>query len=95
MNLDKIKGYINIARKAGYLIIGGEKLKNYRKKLYLIIYDDSAQKNTLKIIEQFKDKEIVSVKNLEELTAINNCKIIGIKNKMISETILKLLKEGE
>ncbi len=95
MNLDKIKGYINISRKAGYLIIGGEKLKNYRKKLYLIIYDESAQKNTLKIIEQYKDKEIISVKNLDEITSINNCKIIGIKNKMMSESISKLLKEGE
>ena len=95
MNLDKIKGYINIARKAGYVIIGGEKLNNYRKKLYLIIYDESAQKNTIKIKEQFKDKEVISVKNLGEITSIKNCKIIGIKNKMMSENILKLLKEGE
>ena len=95
MNIDKTKGLINISRKAGFLIIGGDKLKNYRKKLYLIIYDTSAQKNTLKIIEQFKDIEVISVNNLENLTSIKNCKIVGVKNKTLSENIKMSLKEGE
>ena len=93
MEENKIKGYINISHKAGYLIIGGEKLKGYTKKLYLILYDKNSLKNTLKIIENFKNKNIPikEVENLEELTSIKNCKIIGFKNKNLSELILSLL----
>ncbi len=95
MNIDKIKGYLNIAKKAGYVIIGGEKLENYNKKLYLVIYDKSAQKNTIKIIEKIKNKNIktIELENLENLINITNCKIIGIKNKNLSDIIIDLIKE--
>ncbi len=93
MNIDKIKGYFNISKKAGYVIIGGEKLEKYNKKLYLIIYDASAQKNTLKVVEKFKDSniKIIKLENLEKLININNCKIIGIKNKNLSDIIINLI----
>lgn len=97
MEIDKIKGYLNISHKAGYLIAGGEKLKDYNKKLYLVIYDKLAQKNTMKIVDKLKEKSIyvVEVGNLEELVSIKNCKIIGLKNKNLSEIILNLIKNKE
>lgn len=97
MEIEKIKGYFNISHKANYLIIGGEKLSDYNKKLYLVVYDNTAQKNTLKVIEKLKEKNIpiISVDNLEELISIKNCKIIGLKNKNLSEIIIKLIKNKE
>lgn len=94
MDKEKLSGYINISRKAGYLIIGADKLKGYDKKLYLAIYDTSAQKNTLKVVEELKNKDIsvFAVENLEEISSIKNCKIIGIKNKNLSDIIANLLK---
>lgn len=70
-------------QKAGYVIIGSDKLSDYNKKLYLLIYDKSAQTNTLKVVNklQLKGIPIINVDNLTELTSINNCKIIGIKIK--------------
>ncbi len=93
MDINKLKGYINISHKAGYLIIGSDNLKSYNKKLYLVLYDKSAQKNTLKIVEKLKEKQIdiIVLENLEELTSIKNCKILGLKNKNLSELIKKLL----
>ena len=87
--MDKIKlqGYINIAKKAGYVIIGGEKLYNYNKKLYLVIYSKDASKNTLKIVEKLKQRDIPVI-TLENLEDIMNCKIIAIKNKNLSDIIL-------
>ncbi|MCI8555215.1 MAG: hypothetical protein HFI85_01390 [Clostridia bacterium] len=95
MDLNKIKGYINISHKAGYLIIGSDLLKSYDKKLYLVIYDKSAMKNTLKVVEKIKEKNIptIEVDDLENLTSIKNCKIIGIKNKNLSSLIEKLFEE--
>lgn len=97
MEINKLKGYFNISHKAGYMIVGGEKLDGYTKKLFLVIYDNSAQKNTLKIIEKYKDKNIpiIAVDNLEGLVSIKNCKIIGLKNKNLSEIIYGLLKDKE
>ena len=90
--MDKIKlqGYINIAKKAGYVIIGGEKLYNYNKKLYLVIYSNDASKNTLKVVEKLKQRDIpvITLENLEDIMNIKNCKIIAIKNKNLSDIIL-------
>jgi len=95
LDLNKIKGYINISHKAGYLIIGSDLLKSYDKKLYLVIYDKSAMKNTLKVVEKIKEKNIptIEVDDLDNLTSIKNCKIIGIKNKNLSSLIEKLFEE--
>ena len=94
MGNEQLKGYINISRKAGYLIVGSEKLKGYNKKLYLVLYDNAAQKNTLKVVEEIKNKNIpaVAVDNLDEIVRIKNCKIVGIKNKELSEIVNNLLK---
>lgn len=90
--MDKIKlqGYINIAKKAGYVIIGGDKLYNYNKKLYLVIYSKDASKNTLKVVEKLKQRDvpIIALENLEDIMNIKNCKIIAIKNKNLSDIIL-------
>lgn len=97
MQNDKIKGFLNICRKANYLIIGGENLEKYNKKFYLVIYDLSSAKNTLKLVEKLKNNshQIVGVKNLEDLILIKNCKICAIKNKKLSEIIKKLCEEKE
>lgn len=97
MEVSKLKGYLNISHKAGYMIVGGEKLDNYNKKLYLVIYDSSAQKNTMKIVTKIKDRNIpiIEINNLEDLTSIKNCKIIGLKNKNLSEIIIELLNNKE
>ena len=90
--MDKIKlqGYINIAKKAGYVIIGGDKLYNYNNKLYLVIYSKDASKNTLKVVEKLKQRDIpvITLENLEDIMNIKNCKIIAIKNKNLSDIIL-------
>ncbi len=95
MQNDKLKGFLNICRKANYLIIGGEALSNYNKKLYLVLYDSSSKKNTLKIVEKFSNKGIKTMEldNLDTILLINNCKIVGIKNKNLSEEILKICGE--
>ena len=97
METNKLKGYLNISHKAGYMIVGGETLDNYKKKLYLVIYDSSAQKNTMKVVEKIEAKGIpvVCIDKLEELISIKNCKIIGLKNKNLSDIILDLIKNKE
>lgn len=93
MDKNKVKNYINIANKAGYLIIGSDKLDNYTQKLYLILLDKTAGKSSQKIANRFQEKgiEIKLVEDLSELCDIKTCKIVGIKNKELSIHILENL----
>ena len=93
LETNKLQGYLNIAQKAGYVICGGETLENYNKKLYLVLFDSSAQKSTLKIISKLKEKQIkiIQVENLGNLVNKPNCKVIGLKNKSLSDQIEVLL----
>lgn len=89
MDRIKAKGYINIAHKAGYLIIGGDKLDGYNQKLYLVLIDKSAGKSSQKIASRLKENgvEILEVDALPEICDISTCKILGIKNKDLSVNI--------
>ena len=95
MDKNKLQGYLNIAKKAGYVIIGGEKLYNYNKKLYLVIYDNTSEKNTLKVVEKIKQRNIpiFSIDNLQDIVSIKNCKIIGIKNKNLSDIMMQCISD--
>lgn len=89
MDRIKAKGYINIAHKAGYLVIGSDKLDGYNQKLYLVLLDKSAGKSSQKVANRFKESgiEVLYVENLPEICDIKTCKILGIKNKDLSVNI--------
>ena len=95
LDKNKLQGYLNIAKKAGYVIIGGEKLYNYNKKLYLVIYDNTSEKNTLKVVDKIKQRNIpiFSIDNLQDIVRIKNCKIIGIKNKNLSDIMMQCISD--
>ena len=92
MNREKVKNYLNICRKAGYLIVGSDRLKSYNKKLYLILFDKNKSATIEKILDKFKDIEVQEIENLGEIVSIDNCKIVGIKNLGLSEEIKKGIK---
>ena len=90
-----IKGIIGICRKAGYAIIGGENIKNNSQKMYLILVDENSGKSLLRemqFVANLRNIPIVSIKNLEEIVDIKNCKAVAFKNKALSEKIFELLK---
>ena len=90
-----IKGIIGICRKAGYVIIGGENIKNNSQKMYLILVDENSSKSLLRemqFVANLRNIPIVSIKNLEEIVDIKNCKAVAFKNKALSEKIFDLLK---
>ena len=93
--MKQIDGLISIARKAGFVIIGQDDLKGYSKKLYLILIDATAGKALRREVEFLSQKNDVTALEVEALgqsCGIENCKVIGIKNKAISEKIMEILK---
>ena len=64
MERDKAKGYLNIAHKGGYLIIGSDKLDGYDKKLYLTLLDSAVGKTGEKIATQAIETMRNTIENL-------------------------------
>ena len=96
MNEQKISGLISICRKAGYLVLGGDNLKGYTHKIYLVLLDSQAGKNTKKIATKLQmdtNANLYEIDNLATITNILRCKLVAIKNKGLSEKIEQLLKE--
>ncbi len=93
--MSDLKGLISIARKAGYVVIGQENLVGYDKKLYLLILDKTAGKSLereITFLAKRRALPLLRVENLGEILKIDNCKVIGIRNKNLSEEIERILK---
>ena len=96
--MNKISGLINIARKAGYVIVGQDDLSGYAKKLYLILMDKNAGSSLSREMNYLSKKKgvpIFQIDDLGNLVSIENCKVLGVKNKAISENIIECLLKGE
>ena len=96
MDRQKIEGYLNIAKKAGYLLIGGDNIENailHKRKIYLVLYEPSIQNNSLKIIRKAEDRSILtkSLEGISNYIKIKNCKIIALKNKNLSDIIYNII----
>lgn len=90
-----LNGIINICRKAGYLIIGGENIKNNPHKMYLILIDKSSGNSLKREINYLlvsRNIPFLEVKGLANMIGIENCKAVAIKNKALSDEILKMIK---
>ena len=94
MNSEKVKNYLGLCRKAGYLIIGGDNLKKYDKKMFLLLVDSEVSKTLQKIINKFEENEVecIVLENLASLVDIENCKIVGVKNKGLAVEIIKNIR---
>lgn len=91
--MSKIKNYLGLCRNANYLIIGADNLKEYKKRLYLIVVSDNESKNIIKVAKNTSEKYnnlpiIIPNENLGEMLSIDNCKIVGIKNWGLANAIL-------
>ena len=94
--LNQIKGYLNIAKKAGFVIVGQDNLKNYNKKLYLVLYTEPT-KSISSAISSIKSTTVyqsicLEKRDFEMVTNLENCKIIALKNKAISDKIIELIR---
>lgn len=95
-NINKAKGYLNLARSGGYVIFGADNLKGYTHKLYLVIvrsdYGKTIDKVIVKLKQQGIDHIILDTSLFNQLTGMENCKLLAIKNKGLSMQIINNLR---
>ncbi len=95
MTNQKIKGYLSIANKAGYLIVGADNLKHYSKKLYLVLAEKDSGKSLIKLANNLNQKtknQVYFLTDVEALTSIKGCKIVGVKNLGLANQIINLIR---
>ena len=95
MTINKIKNYIGIADRAGYIIWGNDILDGYNHKLYLILYRSDFGKTIEKTLKRIKDdipKIMMKVDDFNSVVMTDKSKIIGIKNNGIAKQIIALLR---
>ena len=90
----QIEGLLGLCRRANYLIIGSDKLKDYSKKMYLIVTNSNPSNNIQKIALQCSDRyKITAIElidsNLGDAIGIKGCQIVGIKNLGMVNQILE------
>ena len=95
--MSKLGNYLGLSRKANYLIIGSDNIKSYSKKMYLIIVPADASENVIKIAKKkANDYNIKAIKINDELSkfiGLDGVKIVALKNKGLSDAILKCENE--
>lgn len=96
--INKIATYVGFAIKSNHIVFGAENLSNVNKKLYLILKDTAAGNNLNKIAERVASRTQCNIYNftsedLFKMTNIKEVKVIGIKNKSLSDAIEKIIKE--
>ena len=91
--ISKLKGIVGIANKAGYIVFGADNLKQYTKKLYLVVKSNDIGKNANKVIDLLGIECIEIEKEImQQITNSNNCKILALRNKGLSEQIIKIIR---
>jgi hypothetical protein len=90
----KIATYLGFAIKSNKIIYGYDSLKEYNKKLYLIIVCNTANDKYVEFAKSKKTQTNCDVYKVERgtldvLMHRVNCKIIGIKSKDLATAIIK------
>jgi len=90
-----IKTYLGFCIKSRSIVIGQDRLKVSKDKIYLIIYCNTASQNLKDLVERlaikFKCDALVLDEILEEYTSIKGCKVLGITNQSLAKQIIKVM----
>ncbi|MBQ3502532.1 MAG: hypothetical protein IJA72_02600 [Clostridia bacterium] len=97
-----IKTYLGFSIKSRAIVIGQDRLKATKDKVYLIVYCSTASQNlkdlTFRLAEKYKCKAICLDDTLENYTSLEGCKVMGLTNMSLANAILKVAEnkqEGE
>lgn len=96
----KISAYIGFAVKSGGAVFGADALERFKGKIYLVIFSSDLAENSVKKAVALAKKFSVPVlegkeNSVEEAVHKTNCKLVAIKDKNLSEAILKNASEND
>lgn len=89
----KIETYIGFAIKKGSVVFGCDTIKNYRKKMYLLLYTTTLSQNSLSQLEGVSQNLGCPLAQIEDfnILKLKNCKALAICDKSLANAILENL----
>ncbi len=91
MERSKTASYLGFARRAGKLTLGVNGAGTLKKGVYLLVADESVQKNSRKEIEKLQNKfscPLLFVSGLGEMVGKAGCKLAAVRDEGFAKAIL-------
>lgn len=90
----KLKTYLGFSIKSNQIVFGFDNLLETRKKVKLVLYDNTVNpkiEEKLKLLCDYKKWSLVKLENekLGELVSRDNCKVVGLIDKNLADAVLK------
>lgn len=93
-----IRTYLGFCIKSRAIVIGQDRLKVDKGKIYLIVYCSTASQNLkdliLRLATKFKCKAIM-LQDMESYTNISGCKVLGLTNESLANAIIKVAENNQ
>ncbi len=92
MERSKTASYLGFARRAGKLTLGIEAASAERKKVFLLVADETASANSRKEIAKLQKKfacPLLFVRNLEDMTGKACCKLAAVRDEGLAAAIVR------
>ncbi|MBR6779154.1 MAG: hypothetical protein IKM43_03325 [Clostridia bacterium] len=93
--MNKIKSYVGFAIKAKKVVIGQSLIKRTTQKMMCILLDATASQNLKDLATNVASKQgcaLILVENLQDMTHINDLKIIAITDESLGNAIIEQSK---
>lgn len=94
-----IRTYLGFSIKSRAVVIGQDKLKSNKGKIYLIIYCKSASQNLKDLAKRMADKynckAICLDASLQDYTSLDGCKVVGLTNISLAQAILNVAENED
>lgn len=94
-----IRTYLGFSIKSRAIVIGQDRLKASKDKIYLIIYCKTASQNlkdlAVRLGERNKCKTLCLNESLEDYTNLQGCKALGLTNSSLADAIIKVAENEQ
>ena len=94
-----IRTYLGFSIKSRAVVIGQDRLKVSKDKIYLLIYCYTASQNlkdlVIRLAQKFECKALMLDATLEEYTNLTGCKALGLTNSSLADAIIKVAENKQ
>ena len=95
-NNEKLAGYLNLALRAGTLILGVDKIRETKHKLYAVLADTVLAEGSMERLKRKAEETktpLYIIEGLSELLHKENCRAAGIADVNIRNAIKPYLEK--
>lgn len=93
-----IMTYLGFSIKSRAIVIGQDRLKSHKGQIHLLVCCNTASTNLKDLVMRLSEKfkcQAIFLDNLEDYTFIKGCKVLGLTNQSLADSIIKVANESK